>query len=137
MIDDDVSHDVGTCGKRSDVELISIELDPKPQALAAGAEWPRYVRLIQGDVLQKFGELGSFNLIFADAQGGKWEGLDRTIAALRPRGVLVVDDMIQQDWWNDEHRRNKDRVRDTLLSHPDLAAAELAEASGMILATKR
>jgi hypothetical protein len=30
------------------------------------------------------GEAGSFHLIFADAQGGKWEGLDRTIAALAP-----------------------------------------------------
>ena len=40
-----------------------------------------------------FDELGQFSLIFADAPGGKWEGLDRTIAALEPGGLLVVDDM--------------------------------------------
>jgi demethylmenaquinone methyltransferase/2-methoxy-6-polyprenyl-1,4-benzoquinol methylase len=80
--------------------------------------------------------LGSFDLIFADAQGGKWEGLERTISALKPHGVLLVDDMTPQGWWTEEHRRNQERVRQTLLTHADLAAAELAEASGMILAVR-
>src|SRR5450631_1775884 len=43
-----------------------------------------------GDALGVVGEGGTFDLIFADAQGGKWAGLDRTIAALRPHGLLVV-----------------------------------------------
>ena len=37
--------------------------------------------------------LGRFHLVFVDAPGGKLEGLDRSIAALEPGGVLVVDDM--------------------------------------------
>jgi len=124
-------------GARSDVELVSIELDPAAHARAAGADWPAFVRLLQGDVLALLGELGRFELIFADAQGGKWEGLDRTIAALAPRGVLVVDDMTPQDWWTAEHRAHQERVRHTLLDHPDLVTAELAEASGIVVATRR
>ena len=38
-------------------------------------------------------ELSLFDLVFADAPGGKWTGLDSTISALNPGGVLVVDDM--------------------------------------------
>jgi predicted O-methyltransferase YrrM len=33
---------------------------------------------------------GRFDLIFADAQGGKWEGLDGTVAALRPGGLMLA-----------------------------------------------
>jgi predicted O-methyltransferase YrrM len=124
-------------GERDDVELVSIELDPATHALAAGGEWPAYVSLLQGDVLVHLSGLGAFDLIFADAQGGKWEGLERTIAALEPRGVLLVDDMAPQDWWNEEQQRNQERVRATMLSHRHLVAAELAEASGMIVATRR
>jgi demethylmenaquinone methyltransferase/2-methoxy-6-polyprenyl-1,4-benzoquinol methylase len=124
-------------GRRNDVELVSIELDAATHAVAASAAWPAWVRLLQGDVLSLLGGLGSFDLIFADAQGGKWQGLDRTIAAVAPRGVLLVDDMTPQDWWTEDHRRNQEQVRATILGHPDLVAAELAEASGMIVAVRR
>ena len=43
--------------------------------------------------LEMLDSAGQFDLIFADAQGGKWDGLDRAIAALRPHGLLIVDDM--------------------------------------------
>jgi len=124
-------------GRRTDVEIFSIELDAKTHAIASSADWPPYVKLLQGDVLAHLGGLGTFDLIFADAQGGKWEGLGRTIAALRPHGILLVDDMTPLDGWDDHQRRKKDEVRDTLLTHPDLVAAELAESSGMILSVRR
>lgn len=124
-------------GSRRDVELVSIELDPASHARASSVEWPAHVRLLQGDVLALLGGLGRFDLVFADAQGGKWEGLERTIAALAPRGVLVVDDMTPQDWWTADQHARQEKVRQTLLAHADLAAAELAEASGVIIAVRR
>jgi predicted O-methyltransferase YrrM len=122
---------------RADVEVISVEIDPATAALAQRGTWPHCVSLRVGNILDVLAGLGSFDLIFADSQGGKWEGLDRTIAALRPGGILLVDDMTPPTWMNEEHRRNTAQVRDTLVTHPDLVAAELAEASGMILATRR
>ncbi len=122
---------------RADVEVISVEIDPDTAAIAAKGEWPPFLSLRVGDVVSLYPSIGSFDLIFADSQGGKWRGLDRTIAALRPGGVLLVDDMTPDTWMNDEHREKTGLVRETLHSHPDLVTAELAEASGMILAVRR
>ena len=122
---------------RSDVEVVSVDIDPAVAAHARSAAWPPWVSLRVGDILQLLEALGQFDLIFADAQGGKWEGLERTIAAVRPGGLLLVDDMTPPTWLNDAHRMHTARVRDTLLAHPELIAAELAEASGMILAARR
>jgi predicted O-methyltransferase YrrM len=114
---------------RTDVEVRSVEQDPEVGAVAAAGDWPSNVTLHGGDVLTLFDTLGTFDLIFADAQGGKWHGLDRTIAALAPRGHLLVDDMAVT---HDETVR----VRETLLGHPDLTAVELPCGSGLILATR-
>jgi demethylmenaquinone methyltransferase/2-methoxy-6-polyprenyl-1,4-benzoquinol methylase len=83
------------------------------------------------------GEGGQFDLIFADAQGGKTEGLDRTIAALAPHGLLVVDDMTPRPGWDAELRARQPEVRHTLLTSPLLTSVELAHGSGVILATRR
>jgi len=122
---------------RTDVEVISIEIDPETAAMAAKGDWPPFVSLRTGDVLGLYPSIGKFNLIFADSPGGKWDGIEQTIAAVRPGGVLLVDDMDPPTWMNDEHREKTVVVRQTLLAHPELFAAELAEASGMILAVRR
>lgn len=124
-------------GGRDDVQVVSVDLDEQASAIAREASWPAWVTLRVGDVLEVLDELGRFDLIFADAQGGKWTGLDRTIAALRPGGLLLVDDMTPPRWMDDAHERHTARVRATLLSHPELTSAELACGSGMILCTRR
>src|SRR3954453_21032802 len=78
---------------RSDVEIVSVEIDDARQAAVATDDWPSSVTFVTGDVLELFDSLGTFDLVFADAQGGKWDRLDRTVDALRPAGLLVVDDM--------------------------------------------
>ncbi|MFI6071349.1 O-methyltransferase [Actinoplanes sp. NPDC051343] len=116
-------------GGRTDVEVRSVEHDPRLGRLAAEADWPENVTLHEGDVLDLLDTLGTFDLIFADAEGGKWHGLDRTIAALAPGGHLLVDDMATA------HEQTA-RVRDTLLTHPGLTVVELACGTGLILATR-
>lgn len=124
-------------GARDDVRVVSVDLDEAASAIAREAAWPAWITLRVADVLDVLGELGRFDLIFADAQGGKWNGLERTIAALRPGGTLLVDDMMPPAWMDDAHERHTARVRATLLGHPDLVATELACGSGMILCTRR
>jgi demethylmenaquinone methyltransferase/2-methoxy-6-polyprenyl-1,4-benzoquinol methylase len=126
-------------GERDDVEVVTIESDGGLVAAARAATWPSFVRLVEGDVVALLGggSLGTFDLVFADAQGGKWEGLDLTIGVLRPNGVLLVDDMRPQQWWSEGQRSKQEMVRRTLLGHPDLEAIELDVGSGVILSTRR
>jgi demethylmenaquinone methyltransferase/2-methoxy-6-polyprenyl-1,4-benzoquinol methylase len=121
---------------RSDVAVVTAESEPRLAELGRAAAWPSFVALVEGDVLDVLGGLGEFDLVFADAQGGKWEGLDRTVGVLRAGGVLVVDDMRPQQWWTDAQRSKQEMVRRTLLAHPGLDSIELDVGSGVILCTR-
>lgn len=122
---------------RHDVEVISIERDATTAQHAAAGEWPAWVRLINADALQVLQRFGTFDLIFADAEGGKWEGLGMTIAAVRPGGQLLVDDMAPRSFVDANHQHKTQQVRSRLLSRPDLITVEIAWSTGLILSTKR
>jgi predicted O-methyltransferase YrrM len=121
---------------RTDVTVTSVESDPGTAAVAAAGHWPSFVDLRRGDALEVLAEGGTFELIFADAPAGKWEGLDRSVAALGPHGLLVVDDMTPEPDWSEGHRAAVERIRQALLSAPELTSAELAVGSGMILSAR-
>ncbi len=97
---------------------------------------PAFVDLRTGDALGMVARPRAFDLIFADAPAGKWRGLDQTIAALRPGGMLVVDDMTPTPDWDDQQVIEQARVRRTLLAAPELTTVELAHGSGVILGTR-
>jgi aminoglycoside 6-adenylyltransferase len=122
---------------RDDVELISIEMDRTRNEATRDGEWPPFVRFVLGDILELFDQIGTFSLIFADAQGGKWEGLDRTIAALATGGLLVVDDMRRPavETVPDQAARTE-AVREALLADRRLITVELDWSSGVMLARR-
>lgn len=122
---------------RFDVTVITVEKDPVIAARAAAVEWPKFVDLRQGDALELMEESGQFDLIFADAPAGKWHGLERTIGALGPHGLLIVDDMTPRPDWSPEQRRIQEGVRRALLSHPLLRAVELDYGSGVVLGVRQ
>lgn len=139
-------------GDRTDVEVVTVDNDPAVSEIARGASWPRTVRFVVGDAVEVTGREvvgreviggevtggeGAFDLIFADAQGGKWDGLDGTIAALRPGGQLLVDDMTPPYFADDNHETKTEEVRVRLLAHPGLVSVPIAWASGLILSTRR
>jgi predicted O-methyltransferase YrrM len=122
---------------RGDVEVVTVEIDAATAALAAQHPWPSWVKLLTGDAVDVTRRVGSFDLIFADAQGGKWEGLDTTVAALRPGAHLLVDDMTPGGFADDHHARKISEVRARLLGHPDLTSVEIAWSTGLILSTRK
>jgi predicted O-methyltransferase YrrM len=124
-------------GSRTDVEVRTVEIDPATAKLAAACPWPDWVQLVAGDAVEVTRRSGTFDLIFADAQGGKWDGLDTTIAALRPGAQLLVDDMTPGEFADDVHARKTREVRARLLDHPDLASVEITWSTGLILSTRR
>ena len=121
---------------RTDITVLTVEHDRETAALAAGGDWPSFVELRHGDALEVLAQGGTFDLIFADAPAGKWLGLDRTIAALGPHGMLIVDDMTPLPDWTDSQRDAQERVRRTLLAAPELTSVELACGSGVILSVR-
>jgi demethylmenaquinone methyltransferase/2-methoxy-6-polyprenyl-1,4-benzoquinol methylase len=122
---------------RDDVEVVTVEIDAATAALAAQQAWPSWVRLLTGDAMEVTRGAGRFDLIFADAQGGKWEGLDATVAALQPGAHLLVDDMTPGEFADEHHSRKTSQVRARLLGHLDLISVEIAWSSGLILSTRR
>jgi predicted O-methyltransferase YrrM len=119
------------------VEVVTVEIDAATAALAAQFGWPPWVRLVTGDAREVTRSAGRFDLIFADAQGGKWDGLDATVAALRPGGQLLVDDMTPGESADQHHASKTSGVRSLLLGHADLVSVEIAWSSGLILSTRR
>jgi len=122
---------------RDDVDVITVERDAATAQHAARGDWPTWVRFINGDALDVLQRFGMFNLIFADAEGGKWEGLGMTIAALRHGGHLLVDDMAPELSADANYAHKTWQVRSRLLSHPDLISVEIAWSTGLILSTRR
>jgi demethylmenaquinone methyltransferase/2-methoxy-6-polyprenyl-1,4-benzoquinol methylase len=124
-------------GARTDVEVISVELDNEIADQTRSDSWPDWVSIVVGDGADLVGTVGSFDLIFPDAPGGKIFKLRKTIATLRPGGFLLVDDMDLSVHKDPELRNGLASVRERLIEHPDLVCAELAFSSGVIIASKR
>lgn len=124
-------------GARSDVEVVTVELDHEVQRTALSAPWPPWVRFESGDGARAVGGLGQFDLIFPDAPGGKISGLHQTVAALRRGGVLIVDDMDLTRHEDEQLRSALAGVRHSLLGDAGLVCAELSFSSGVIVAVKR
>jgi demethylmenaquinone methyltransferase/2-methoxy-6-polyprenyl-1,4-benzoquinol methylase len=123
-------------GARTDVTVTSVDTDARLLGAVRDDAWPQYVELVEGDGAAVVQARGPFDLIFADAPSGKVEGLEHTVAALAPGGVLVVDDMDPALHVDDGLLDAIGQVRKQLLSDASLTAVDVTWSSGVILATK-
>jgi demethylmenaquinone methyltransferase/2-methoxy-6-polyprenyl-1,4-benzoquinol methylase len=123
--------------ERNDVEVTSVEIDREQAASVEAAGWPDWVSIVVGDSVELLGTLGSFDLIFADTPGGKIYNLQATLAALRPGGVLILDDMDIQNTEPPERIARLANVRNQLFGSPSLICTELALSSGVVVAARQ
>jgi predicted O-methyltransferase YrrM len=121
---------------RADVEVVSIESGLRAIEAARLGNWPSFVSIVDGDAVTLLPTVGEFDLVFADAEGGKWERLDLTLAAVRLDGVLIVDDMTPACWETERHRLKTAEVRDRLFSDSRFVSAEVTQGTGVILSTR-
>jgi demethylmenaquinone methyltransferase/2-methoxy-6-polyprenyl-1,4-benzoquinol methylase len=119
------------------VEVVTVDVDASLQAATRAAGWPPFVEFVLGDGADVVKRAGRFDLVFADAPGGKLTGLEDSIGALASRGVLVVDDMDLTLHDDANLRGALAGVRRVLVEHPELVTVELAHGSGVVLGVRR
>ena len=78
-----------------------------------------------------------FDLIFADTWPGKFEYLEDALALLRPGGLYVVDDLLPQPNWPDDHAPKVAALVAQLERDRRLTLCKLCWSSGIIIATRR
>lgn len=127
-------------GMDADARLTSIDNDAVVQAIARAVmgEDDR-LTFVTGDGLAWLAEQADagFDLIFADAWPGKYDGVEDALRLLAPGGLYVVDDMLPQPNWPDGHQARVDGLVAFLESRADLATTRLDWASGPVVAARR
>jgi predicted O-methyltransferase YrrM len=79
----------------------------------------------------------SFDLVFADTWADKYTHLDETLDLLKPGGIYLVDDMLPQPTWAEDHPPKVERLTAELESRSDLLTTKLNWASGIIIAVRK
>lgn len=77
-----------------------------------------------------------FDFIYADTWPGKFTHLDEALALLAPGGVYLIDDLLPQPNWPEDHAPKIPILIAELESRTDLSITKLCWATGLIMATK-
>jgi len=80
---------------------------------------------------------GEYDLIYADAWPGKFSHLDEALALLRPGGMYVIDDLLPQTNWPEDHALKVPALIQDIERRDDFATVRLAWASGLMLVVRR
>lgn len=117
-------------------------IDNDAAVVAVARQWlgddPRVTFLVQdGGEYLLHASPSCFDLIFADSWPGKFTHLDEALAALKPGGLYVIDDLLPQPNWPSDHAPKVPRLIAGLEARRDLVLTRLDWASGVIVATKR
>lgn len=78
----------------------------------------------------------SFDLVFADAMPGKYEGLEHALEVVKLGGFYVIDDMLPQENWPEGHAAKIPRLLEQLAKHPDFTLLPLVWSSGVAIAVR-
>jgi predicted O-methyltransferase YrrM len=119
--------------------LVTIEKDEAPLAVAqkllGDDQRVVFVQADGGEWLCR-AESNQFDLIFADSWPGKYSHFDEALRLLKRGGLYVIDDMLPQLNWPDDHAPRVDELISILESREDLVITKLNWSTGVIIATK-
>jgi predicted O-methyltransferase YrrM len=126
-------------GMDADARLISVESDPEVQTIAARylGEDPRVTFTNADADTWLDGYTGEpFDLVFVDCRPGKFHRLTDVLTLLHVGGLYVVDDLLPQPTWPDDHQSRVDGFLGRLPEVAELRATSMAWASGVVLGTR-
>ena len=79
----------------------------------------------------------SFDLVFADTWAGKYTHLNEALELLKLGGIYVIDDMLPQPTWPEDHPPKVERLIADLENRSELTITKINWASGLIIAAKK
>jgi predicted O-methyltransferase YrrM len=121
-------------------ELTSVEVNSTFQEVAREAfSADQRLALIAEDALAflKRQPAASYDLVFADALAGKYDGLDDALRVVKAGGFYIIDDMLPQPNWPDGHAPKVSALIANLAAHPGFQMIPLAWASGIVVAVRK
>ncbi|MEU8963455.1 class I SAM-dependent methyltransferase [Streptomyces sp. NPDC048491] len=130
-----------TAGMDSAARLTTVELDPRVQGIARqhlGGD-PRidFVTCDADTWLTEAAQAGGrYDFAYVDCRPGKYLRLDDLLQLLAPGALYVVDDMLPQATWPDDHQPRVDGFFERLPSVANLRATRLVWASGLVLGAR-
>ena len=119
--------------------LTSIEANGRWAAIAAKhLRHDSRLSLLDADAFSWFGgqAAASYDLVFADAMPGKFDGFDALWRLLKPGGIYVIDDLMPQPGWPTGQQERVDEVLRMLDARTDARVARMAWASDVAIAVK-
>ncbi|MFN3231646.1 MAG: O-methyltransferase [Alphaproteobacteria bacterium] len=120
-------------------ELLSIDVDRDASAVAQEAlsdDHRLAFRIIDGAAFLKAYDGPPFDLIFADAMPGKFETLDEALALVAPGGLYIVDDLLPQANWPENHQPRVDAFIARMKSEPGFRTTYLNWSTGILFAAR-
>jgi predicted O-methyltransferase YrrM len=127
-------------GMDANSRLLTVDNDSAAQAIARevlGAD-PRIHFLCQdGGAYLAAAQHERYDFIFADTWPGKFTDLHLALNLLKIGGLYVIDDLLPQANWPDDHAPRVPALLRQLEEHSDLFVVKMAWASGVAIATKR
>jgi predicted O-methyltransferase YrrM len=120
--------------------LVSVDNDAKAQTIARellGSDSRVSFELADGREFIRAQPRQSFDLVFADAWAGKYDGLDDALALVRHAGFFIGDDMLPQANWPENHQERADRLATYLERLDGWITVTLCWGSGFVIAVRR
>lgn len=134
---------VGSCwildGMDAASRLVTVDKEAAVSAIAQrhlGSD--KRVEFVIADAEIYVQNLGTnrFDFIFADTFPGKFLHLDKALAALKVGGLYIIDDLLPQPGWGENHQEKVDNLIAQLEANRNLRLTKMSWASGLIIATR-
>jgi predicted O-methyltransferase YrrM len=126
-------------GMDSESRLDSVENDSEVLEVARrhlGRDPRVTFHLVDGEVFLKQSAPSEFDLIYADTWPGKFTHLSLALSLLRVGGLYVIDDLLPQPSWPDDHAPKVPALIAELENRPDVVTVKMAWASGLMIVAR-
>jgi predicted O-methyltransferase YrrM len=119
--------------------LVSVDNDREVQQVAGNSLPDMRLTLVTSSGLEYLRDQApeSFDLVFADAMPGKYEGLEEALSVVKVGGFYVIDDMLPQPNWPDGHAAKVPALMERLASKKNFVILPLVWASGVVVAVRK